>query len=408
MASKSNSVIDAANEYFDSLIKSRFVEMFGDLQTVQHQKLSEICVKLGRGKTPKYVEESDCYIIGQACIRWDEIQFDRVRCLDQSKYKHENELKSGDILFNSTGVGSLGRCCVFINPDKRCYVTDSHVTIIRLISNVINPVFLHHYLSLDYIQTEIYAKCVNGSTNQIELNAASFANFDVPVPEISKQNQFADFVKQVDKSKLDFQKLVSEFDELIKSRFIEMFGQIDLSSQCPEWNKIKDVGVVLTGSTPKTGVDEYWDGDNLWITPAELTSDRKYYDDTRRKITDLGVKSCSLDQIEPGTVLLTSRAPIGKVGIATSKMYCNQGFKNIKCGPRLNPEYLYTLIFYNTEYLNSLGRGATFKEISRKIVESIRIPVPSIELQNQFADFVRQVDKSKSEILEGVKKLKIQ
>ena len=174
-----------------------------------------------------------------------------------------------------------------------------------------------------------------------------------------------------------------------------MFGQIDLSSQNPEWVEIKDVGVVLTGSTPKTGVDKYWDGNNLWITPAELTSDRKYYDDTQRKITDLGVQSCSLDQIEPGTVLLTSRAPIGKVGIATTKMYCNQGFKNIKCGPRINSEYLYTLIFYNTEYLNSLGRGATFKEISRKIVESIRIPVPPIELQNQFADFVRQVDKSK-------------
>lgn len=185
------------------------------------------------------------------------------------------------------------------------------------------------------------------------------------------------------------------FDALVKSRFIEMFGQIDLSSQNPEWVEIKDVGVVLTGSTPKTGVDKYWDGDNLWITPAELTSDRKYYDDTQRKITDLGVQSCSLDQIEPGTVLLTSRAPIGKVGIATSKMYCNQGFKNIKCGPRINSEYLYTLIFYNTEYLNSLGRGATFKEISRKIVESIRIPVPPIELQNQFADFVKQVDKSK-------------
>ena len=175
--------------------------MFGDLQTVQHQKLTEVCVQLGRGKTPKYVEESDCYIIGQACIRWDEIQFDRVRCLNQSKYKQEYGLKSGDILFNSTGVGSLGRCCVFINPDKRCYVTDSHVTIIRLISNTINPVFLHHYLSLDHVQAEIYAKCVNGSTNQIELNAASFANFDVPVPEISKQNKFADFVRQVDKSK---------------------------------------------------------------------------------------------------------------------------------------------------------------------------------------------------------------
>lgn len=186
-----------------------------------------------------------------------------------------------------------------------------------------------------------------------------------------------------------------------------MFGSLNLASQNPEWSEIKEIGVVLTGSTPKTNKDEFWNGENLWITPAEMSADQKYYGDTERKITDAGVQSCSLDRIDPGTILLTSRAPIGKVGIATKQMYCNQGFKNIHCGSNINPEYLYTLLFYNTEYLNSLGRGATFKEISRKIVESIKIPVPPLDLQNQFADFVRQVDKSKSEIFEGLKRLHI-
>ena len=93
--------------------------------------------------------------------------------------------------------------------------------------------------------------------------------------------------------------------------------------------------------------------------------------------------------------MLSSRAPIGKVAIVGSEMYCNQGFKNIKCGPDLNNVYLYVLLKNNTEYLNSLGRGATFKEISAKIVENIRIPVPPIELQNQFVEFFKQVDKSK-------------
>ena len=77
-------------------------------------------------------------------------------------------------------------------------------------------------------------------------------------------------------------------------------------------------------------------------------------------------------------------------------MYCNQGFKNIDCGPELNNIYLYTLLKHNTEYLNSLGRGATFKEISAKIVSGIRIPAPPRKQQDQFEDFVRQVDKSKA------------
>ncbi|QWQ31792.1 restriction endonuclease subunit S [Candidatus Minimicrobia vallesae] len=76
-------------------------------------------------------------------------------------------------------------------------------------------------------------------------------------------------------------------------------------------------------------------------------------------------------------------------------MCCNQGFKNIICNEKVASEYLYYLLGYNTIFLNSLGRGATFKEISKKIVEEIKVPLPVKELQNQFAVFTRQVDKSK-------------
>ncbi|WP_400256057.1 restriction endonuclease subunit S [Methanomethylophilus alvi] len=186
------------------------------------------------------------------------------------------------------------------------------------------------------------------------------------------------------------------FDMLIKSRFNEMFECIDLSAQKPDWISIGEVGTILTGSTPKTNEPSYWDGDLKWIAPAELTSESFIINDTERKITEEGRKSCSLNLLEPGVVLLSSRAPIGKVAIVGSEMYCNQGFKNIKCGPKLNNVFLFVLLKNNTEYLNSLGRGATFKEISAKIVENIRIPVPPIEDQNRFVDFFMQVDKSKA------------
>ena len=186
------------------------------------------------------------------------------------------------------------------------------------------------------------------------------------------------------------------FDMLIKSRFIEMFSYIDLNAQKSDWVPIGKVGTILTGSTPKTNEPSYWNGNLKWIAPAELTSNSFIIEDTERKITEEGRRSCSLNLLEPGVVLLSSRAPIGKVAIVGSEMYCNQGFKNIKCGSDLNNVYLYVLLKNNTEYLNGLGRGATFKEISAKIVENIRIPVPPIELQNQFVEFFKQVDKSKA------------
>ena len=186
------------------------------------------------------------------------------------------------------------------------------------------------------------------------------------------------------------------FDMLIKSRFIEMFGTLDLSIQKPEWKEIGSLGTILTGSTPKTNNQEFWDGNIKWITPAELGPDTFVINDTERKITEAGRKSCSLNILKPGTVLLTSRAPIGKVAIAGTEMYCNQGFKNIYCGPEINNIYLYTLLKHNAEYLNSLGRGATFKEVSAKIVSNIKIPAPPRKQQDLFEDFVKQVDKSKA------------
>lgn len=145
--------------------------------------------------------------------------------------------------------------------------------------------------------------------------------------------------------------------------------------------RLGDVCEVVSGSTPKTNIPEYWDGDKDWITPAELSDDSYVINDSVRKITDLGVQKTGLKAFPKGTVILSSRAPIGKVAIAGKSMYCNQGFKNLICSEAIIPEYLYWYLKGNTEYLNSLGRGATFKEISKKIVENIEIALPDKERQ---------------------------
>ena len=147
--------------------------------------------------------------------------------------------------------------------------------------------------------------------------------------------------------------------------------------------KLGDICEIVSGSTPKTGIDEYWDGNIKWITPAELNDDTYIITDSVRKITELAVKKTGLSSFPKGTVILSSRAPIGKVAIAGCEMYCNQGFKNLICSDKINSKYLYWFLKGNTAYLNSLGRGATFKEISKGIVSEIEINVPNIEKQEE-------------------------
>ena len=145
--------------------------------------------------------------------------------------------------------------------------------------------------------------------------------------------------------------------------------------------KLGDICEIVSGTTPKTNIPEYWDGNIKWITPAELSDDSYIIEDSVRHITELGVKKTGLTSFPEGTVILSSRAPIGKVAIAGCEMYCNQGFKNLICSEIINNKYLYWFLKGNTEFLNSLGRGATFKEISKQIVSAIEINVPSLNEQ---------------------------
>ncbi len=164
--------------------------------------------------------------------------------------------------------------------------------------------------------------------------------------------------------------------------------------------KLGDICEIVSGSTPKTGVAEYWDGDIKWITPAEINEESYIVMDSVRKITELAVNKTGLTPFPKGTVILSSRAPIGKVAIAGCEMYCNQGFKNLICTEKIYNRYLYWFLKGNTEFLNSLGRGATFKEISKQIVANIEINVPDYDKQLAVVDHLEKV----SEIIKLRKK----
>ncbi len=178
-----------------------------------------------------------------------------------------------------------------------------------------------------------------------------------------------------------------------------MFTDINLNVKKDNWIKLGKITEIVTGTTPSTNDETNWDGKYLWITPAELNDDSFYVYDTNRKITDKGLASKSLRIMPVDTVLLSTRAPIGKTAIVGNPMTCNQGFKNFICGDNLNPIYLFSLLKFNKDYLNSIGTGTTFKEISKTTISNVEIPVPSINLQNEFAKFVQQIDKLKFEVL---------
>jgi type I restriction enzyme S subunit len=158
--------------------------------------------------------------------------------------------------------------------------------------------------------------------------------------------------------------------------------------------RLEDCAEIVSGATPSTSEPAYWDGDICWATPKDLSElDGAYISNSPRKITRNGLQSCAATVLPPGSVLFSSRAPIGHVAINTVPMATNQGFKSFvpNC-ERVHAKFLYHWLRSNRPYLESLGNGATFKEVSKAVVARVEIPLPPLPEQRRIAAILDKAD----------------
>lgn len=148
--------------------------------------------------------------------------------------------------------------------------------------------------------------------------------------------------------------------------------------------KISDIGTVVGGATPSTKKTENYEGGKIsWITPKDLSTLRdRYIKSGERNITEIGLKSCSTQLLPKNTVLFSSRAPIGYVAITANEVCTNQGFKSVIPNENTDALFLYYLLKYNKDKIESMGSGTTFKEVSGNTMKNIVVSVP-IEKKTQ-------------------------
>ena len=163
-----------------------------------------------------------------------------------------------------------------------------------------------------------------------------------------------------------------------------------------EWKKYKlgDLGEVIGGATPSTKNISYYDGNIPWITPKDLSN---YYDRYisygERMISEEGFKSCSCKILPKGSVLFSSRAPIGYVAIAANDLCTNQGFKSIIPNTKvIDSEFLYYLLVYNKSRIEAMGSGTTFKEVSGNVMRNVTVFIPNLQSQKSIASILSSLD----------------
>ena len=152
------------------------------------------------------------------------------------------------------------------------------------------------------------------------------------------------------------------------------------------WGKLGDLCEIVNGSTPRS-VKQYWDGSICWITPTDLGQLRgPRIEGSARTITKQGYESCSTKLVRPGAVVMSSRAPIGHLGIATIPLCTNQGCKAFVPTAAVETRFLYYMLRYAMDNIRALGSGATFLEVGKKKLGSFAIPLPPTQQQRQIAD----------------------
>lgn len=165
------------------------------------------------------------------------------------------------------------------------------------------------------------------------------------------------------------------------------------------WPKVKlgDCCEVVSGATPKTGNPDYWGGEIPWVSPKSLSKlETKFLDEPTEYITQAGFDSCSTRMLPAMSLLLSCRAPVGLTAINREPICTNQGFKSLVPNPEIiDVNYLFQIMRKMRPVLEAKGRGATFTEVSKAIVERFEIPLPPLNEQRRIADILDKADEIK-------------
>lgn len=168
--------------------------------------------------------------------------------------------------------------------------------------------------------------------------------------------------------------------------------------------RLSDIGRIVSGATPKTADSDNFGGSIAWITPADLSGYKgKYISHGAKSITEKGYNSCSTQLMPAGSVLFSSRAPIGYVAIARNPVCTNQGFKSIIPNECVDSEFLYYQLIYLRKQIQDLGSGTTFKEISAKKFAQVEVVIPGLSEQERI---VAKIEELFSQLDNGVETLK--
>ena len=294
-------------------------------------------------------------------------------------------LKKGDIVFSR--VGSVDRCS-FVDQKHDGWMFSGRCLRVRP-NEEVDSLFLYYFFCLN--ATKEFVRSIAVGATMPSINTKLLGEVEVICPEIEEQRKIADILSKIDDKIEENQKINENLEQQAQSYFQELF----VDNADPEWTTgtISDLGTVVGGSTPSKAKPEYYTETGIaWITPKDLSINKsKFVFHGENDITELGLKNSSAVIMPEGTVLFSSRAPIGYIAIAANPISTNQGFKSVVPYDFAMSPYLYYSLKARTDDIVQRATGTTFKEISGSEMAETIIPLPPIKEQKRVFEKVSQL-----------------
>ena len=291
----------------------------------------------------------------------------------------------GDIVI--THRGTLGQI-VFIPQDSRYdrYVISQSQFRVRCNDKVL-PEYLVYYFHTPIGQYKLLSNASQVGVPALARPSSTFQQIEVTLPELSIQKRVVEIITTIQRKIENNQELNDNLEQQAATYFQELF----INNANPMWqiSTISDLGTVVGGSTPSKTKPEYYTNNGIaWITPKDLSINKsKFISHGENDITELGLKNSSATVMPKGTVLFSSRAPIGYIAIASNEVTTNQGFKSVIPYSEIGTAFVYFFLKHSLPVIESAASGSTFKEISGSAMKNIPAIIPDRNTLDQFNSF---------------------
>ena len=303
--------------------------------------------------------------------------------LNNTGIKGMRLFRKGSILFPKSGASAFLNHRVMLGIDA---FVSSHLAVVEASGKVDANYLLHYLMTVDtknLLQNSAYPS----------LRRGDIAAIPIPLPPLAEQRRIAVKLDRLCDVVAKRKRQLVQLQQLVKSRFVEMFG--DLNGSSFPRSTIGEVCEVKSGGTPDRKVREYWEnGDIPWVKTTELKNCELY--DSEEHITTLAMNESSAKLVPPETILLAmygqgrTRGMTAKLKIAATT---NQACACILPGGKIDQDYLWHYLVLSYEKIRALAQGAGQPNLNGKMIRSFGVPLPPLALQREFAAFVAKVDK---------------